>query len=303
MKRLIAISLRGGLVAGMLLGVCALPDEASAQSYASAERTSIAIGHYARARALLVEALAEFERGREIARPDVLLDPEEWRLSLVSRTEELNRILDPKPRVTRSGVQYKANKMLIRRDRDRAPVSGYTAQDSNTYGEEQRAEELKAARALTPPVEEKSKPVVTPTTPPPSPAEQFHGVISKSAETLTPNEQLKQEALNDDIGKRVPDKAPITATEEALPPVKMEVPENETAAVTEPSPAAASSAASDEDLEISQAIEQAIKARLDKINPAESPGAEPGLSEEGTSDSGALKIDRADTVTGEDLSN
>ena len=122
-------------------------DAQAQQQYASKNRTNAALGHYARARAMLVEALAEFEQGRKYARPDMLLDPEEWRLSVVSRTEELNRVIDPRPRVTRAGVQFRANKMLIRRERDRLPAVTDGAQDRNTYGEEQRKKELQATRA------------------------------------------------------------------------------------------------------------------------------------------------------------
>src|SRR5262245_14377507 len=46
------------------------------QYYAGDERSAAAMGHYARAKTMLVEALAEFERGRSIARPDLLIDPE-----------------------------------------------------------------------------------------------------------------------------------------------------------------------------------------------------------------------------------
>ena len=120
---------------------------AAADEYASKERSNAAVGHYARARAMLVEALAEFEQARHYARPDMLLDAEEWRLSIISRTEELNRILDPRPRISREGVRFTANKMLIRRERDRLPAVADGAQASNTYGEEQRKKEMKAARA------------------------------------------------------------------------------------------------------------------------------------------------------------
>lgn len=89
---------------------------ADAQSYASSERSAAALGHYARARAMLIEALAEFEEGKRLANPDLLIDSEQWRLTVVSRAEELNRVLDPKPKVTRSGVRYKAHKRFIRHD-------------------------------------------------------------------------------------------------------------------------------------------------------------------------------------------
>ncbi len=115
--------------------------DSGATTYASAERQDAAVGHYARARALLVEALAEFEQARSVARPDLLLDPEDWRLTIISKTEELNRLLDPQPRVTRSGVRFKANQALIRTDRSsRASLGG--AQDSNYAGEAQIEKEL-----------------------------------------------------------------------------------------------------------------------------------------------------------------
>ena len=116
-------------------------------SYASEQRKNAAMGHYARARSLMVEALAEFEQGRKAARPDMLIDPEEWRLSIISRTEELNRVLDPKPRVTRDGVRFQANKLLIRREKDRTPPVADGAKDSNYAGEEQRRQDQRDSRA------------------------------------------------------------------------------------------------------------------------------------------------------------
>ena len=85
----------------------------------SPERAAAATAHYARARALLVEALSEFEHASRIANPDVLVDSQRWRRSIVSRAEDLNRVLDPKPRVTRSGVRMKANSRLIYHGRSR----------------------------------------------------------------------------------------------------------------------------------------------------------------------------------------
>jgi len=118
-----------------LLLLSAYNNPASAQTFASVERHNIAIGHYARARALLVEALAEFEEGRHVAQPDLLLDTERWRSSVISRTEELNRLLDPQPRVTRSGVQFKANSALIRRDRTVSKSPEDYPQGSNQISE------------------------------------------------------------------------------------------------------------------------------------------------------------------------
>ncbi len=116
-------------------------------SYASIQRKNAAIGHYARARALMVDALAEFEQARKYARPDMLIDPEEWRLSVISRTEELNRILDPKPKVTRDGVRFQANKLLIRREKDRVPEVEDGAESTNFVGEAKARVEKRQARA------------------------------------------------------------------------------------------------------------------------------------------------------------
>jgi len=120
--------------------------EKRSSDYASPERQEVALGHYAKARALLVEALAEFEQGRSVARPDVLIDPIEWRLMIVAKTEELNRLLDPQPRVTRSGARYKAHKSLLRTDRSAARASLGGPQDSNYAGEDQMSDELSLSK-------------------------------------------------------------------------------------------------------------------------------------------------------------
>lgn len=124
-----------------MLGVLILtqPRWGYSQQYSSEERSSAAIGHYARARAMLVEALAEFEQARKLARPDLLLDPEQWRSSVVSRAEDLNRVLDPQPRVTRSGVHFKANRLLLRKPGEQLPSSA--AQVKDTTYEEERSHE------------------------------------------------------------------------------------------------------------------------------------------------------------------
>lgn len=124
-----------------------MPEAASSQDYASPERTRGAVGYYARARTMLVEALAEFEQGRKLARPDVLIDSEEWRLTLISLTEQLNRVIDPQPRVTQQGVIFRGNPRMIRREKDRTPSVSDGAQASSIRGEQQRLRELEAARA------------------------------------------------------------------------------------------------------------------------------------------------------------
>lgn len=79
----------------------------------SRERLSAAVGHYARARSLLIAAIREFDKGYKIARPDALLDSAEWRNTLLDRAEALERVLDPQPRVTRGGVRYEPDRRLL----------------------------------------------------------------------------------------------------------------------------------------------------------------------------------------------
>ncbi len=80
---------------------------------ASGETLASAVGHYARSRSLLIEAIREFDRANKIARPDSILDSEEWRSSLISRAEDLERILSPQPRVTKGGVKFEADTRLL----------------------------------------------------------------------------------------------------------------------------------------------------------------------------------------------
>jgi hypothetical protein len=79
----------------------------------STEATAEAVAHYARARALLVSALHEFDQGRKIARPDELLDPTKWRNTLIDRAQDLERILDPQPKATKGGIKFSADPRLL----------------------------------------------------------------------------------------------------------------------------------------------------------------------------------------------
>lgn len=94
--------------------------EQSAQPLArtDGENLAAAIGHYARSRSLLIEAVREFDRATRLADPNALLDTKRWRASLVDRTQELDRILDPQPRVTKGGIKYKADKRLLNEAKD-----------------------------------------------------------------------------------------------------------------------------------------------------------------------------------------
>jgi hypothetical protein len=78
------------------------------------QQTSVeAVAHYARARALLIAALNEFDTARKIARPDELLDPVKWRNTLIDRAEDLERVLDPQPKATRGGIKFSADPRLL----------------------------------------------------------------------------------------------------------------------------------------------------------------------------------------------
>jgi hypothetical protein len=136
------------MIVAFIVVVLFIPAQAIADNYASEERRDAALGHYARARTMLVEALAEFEQGREIARPDMLLDSEQWRLSIISRTEELNRLLDPQPKVTRSGTRFRASPHLIKRERDRLPEVLDGAKDSNMHTEEEQVEKIESSQVV-----------------------------------------------------------------------------------------------------------------------------------------------------------
>ena len=150
------VLLFSGLVASFL-GLGLVPEFVSAQVVASEDRAEAAIGHYARARALLVEALKEFEAARGLARPDLLFDSQEWRISLISRTEDLNRVLSPQPRITAAGASYSASHNLIRRDD--VIVSGERARSSSTFGEQQVQREIKATEVFA---EQPSRQVLKP---------------------------------------------------------------------------------------------------------------------------------------------
>ena len=80
---------------------------------ASPEIMAEASGHYARSRSLLIAAIREFDAGRRIAKPDDLLDPAKWRNTLADRAEDLERLLDPQPRVTEGGIKYSADPRLL----------------------------------------------------------------------------------------------------------------------------------------------------------------------------------------------
>ena len=80
---------------------------------AGQEETTEAVAHFARARSLIIAALNEFDKGRKIASPSELLDPTQWRNTLIDRAEDLDRVLDPQPRATKGGIKFEADPRLL----------------------------------------------------------------------------------------------------------------------------------------------------------------------------------------------
>lgn len=102
----------GGAVAKLPGGDRAMARQMTLGS-AGQEETTEAVAHFARSRALLIAALNEFDRGRKIASPSDLLDPVQWRNTLIDRAEDLDRVLDPQPRATKGGIKFEADPRLL----------------------------------------------------------------------------------------------------------------------------------------------------------------------------------------------
>jgi hypothetical protein len=85
---------------------------------ANNERLAVATGHFARARSLLNAAVREFDQGQKIADPSALLDVKLWRDTLLERSQELNRVLDPQPRASNTGVMYNADTRLLNESKE-----------------------------------------------------------------------------------------------------------------------------------------------------------------------------------------
>ena len=106
-------------ILGFLIISVGIASAAHAQSQspgleeASQERLAAASGHYHKARTLLNAAIREFDRGIQFAQPGALIDVEEFRNSLISRSEDLERVLDPQPRISKSGVKFNAYPSII----------------------------------------------------------------------------------------------------------------------------------------------------------------------------------------------
>lgn len=288
MKGLLGKILNGQILTASLIFIAGSSSIALAQSqFASTERSSAAVSHYARARSLMVEAVREFEEARTLARPDMFFNGDEWRTSVVSRAEDLNRVLDPKPRVTRSGVTFRANPALIRREREVRPL-GDAGPQASSY-EEKTPEPTAIAptvRAMLEPAKRMQPEQIQPAdTAEPEAAKKpdlFEPEMkdkerpADSAATLFQQEQQESQTKQEVLP--APSEQTSTVAPEQLPPAettKSEEPVQTTVSPTAESPVAADNstvptapaepAVSDEDA-MSQAIEQAIKERLKKIS-------------------------------------
>ena len=80
---------------------------------ATGEQLANASAHYARARSLLIAAVNEFDKGYKVANPDAILDSKLWRETLIDRAEELQKVLDPQPRLSRGGVKFEGDTRLL----------------------------------------------------------------------------------------------------------------------------------------------------------------------------------------------
>lgn len=87
--------------------------EAVALQKASGETLSAGIGHFSRARSLLLAAVREFDQGLAKVNPDALIDSAKWRATLMERAKEMERVLDPQPRATKGGVRYEPDTRLL----------------------------------------------------------------------------------------------------------------------------------------------------------------------------------------------
>jgi hypothetical protein len=91
-------------------------DEAAMLGQVGEEEKAAAVGHYARARSLLIAALREFDQGYKLAKPDAIIDSKQWRDDLISRAEDLERVLAPQARASKFGVKYDADPRLLGAD-------------------------------------------------------------------------------------------------------------------------------------------------------------------------------------------
>ncbi len=78
------------------------------------EKESAALGHYSRARSLLMSALQEFEAGDKLSSSSALLDAKRWRSDIAGRAKDLEVVLSPRARESQRGVRYSPDARLLK---------------------------------------------------------------------------------------------------------------------------------------------------------------------------------------------
>lgn len=109
--------MRKGITALSLVILLSIPAAGNAEAArlerAEGPQLAKAVGHYARARSLLLAAIREFDKGAKLANPSSLVDSEEWRDTVAARAKDLQRVLAPQPRASRDGIRYDADTRLL----------------------------------------------------------------------------------------------------------------------------------------------------------------------------------------------
>lgn len=100
-------------VTGLLFLQTTVCAEEVSMERASNDELARAVGHYAKARSLLLAALREFDTGAKIASPNSLIDTKQWRQVVIGRAEDLERVLDPQPRVSKGGIRFNPDPRLL----------------------------------------------------------------------------------------------------------------------------------------------------------------------------------------------
>lgn len=77
------------------------------------EQLATAMGHFERARSLLIAAVQEFDRGLKLSNPSPLLKSSQWRNTVIDQAASLEKVLAPRPRTTESGIKFQADSRLL----------------------------------------------------------------------------------------------------------------------------------------------------------------------------------------------
>lgn len=118
MKKNLAYAL---ILSGIGLLISAFPVTAEDPTISSPSITSLspdkleeAQGHYAKARALLIAAVHEFDLGLKIADTSSIISPKAWRDTVIDKADDLEKITEPKAKEATSGVKYQGNSNILK---------------------------------------------------------------------------------------------------------------------------------------------------------------------------------------------